>query len=64
MPSWRVTSAFALVVAAVFGIAFGAGRLLRGGAGPDTSRPQVVEVAHSRVATFGPPARLPALRTP
>jgi hypothetical protein len=63
MPSWRVASALVLLVAAAFGIAFGAARLLRGGASSPASRPAVVDVADVGVPAFGPPARIPALRT-
>jgi hypothetical protein len=64
MPSWRVASAVVLLVAATFGIAFGAARLLRGDAASPAPRPAVIDLADSGVATFGAPARIPALRTP
>ena len=64
MPSWRVTAALAALVLASFAIAFGVARLFRGGGSPPSARPAVVHVPHTRVASFGPPARLPALRSP
>jgi hypothetical protein len=65
MPSWRVTAAAVLLVVAAFGIAFGTARLFRGSGGTaPAARPQVVHVAHTRVAVFGPAARLPELRSP
>jgi hypothetical protein len=64
MPSRRVTSLFVVVVVAAFGISFGLARLLGGGSDSAPSRPTVVEVARSRIATFGPAARLPAVRSP
>jgi hypothetical protein len=65
MPSWRVTATAVLLVVAAFGIAFGIARLLRGGGGSGPSaRPEVVHVAHARIAAFGPAARLPELRSP
>jgi hypothetical protein len=64
MPSWRVTAVLVALVVAAFAVSFGVARLFRGEGDAATSRPVVVQVAHTRIATFGPAARLPALRSP
>jgi hypothetical protein len=64
VPSWRALSLFVAVVVAAFGISFGVARLFRGGPDSASSRPTVVDVPRSNITTFGPPARLPALRSP